>query len=283
MYTIEEISPSYLPSWFKNPVRRIILTICLKLKYFFKYGTFDFFNYVDIEINTSCNLRCSYCPNSVYNKGLIKNEKLMSIELYKKIIDGLAESNFTGLIDPVLYGEPLMREDLADLMKYAHEKLPKATLRIVSNGNLLTIDKYVELVKAGVKIFLITQHESKATENLKKLNDYLNKNPQVKKVSIIALKFDEKTPLFNRGGEVKPETTNYYPRCREPDNALVIDYAGNVGLCCNDYFSTIKFGNINNQKLVDIWNSQKYKDIRKQLKNRIYNLNICRKCLGLNV
>ena len=104
----------------------------------------------------------------------------MSIELYKKIIDELAEINFTGIIDPILYGEPLLRKDLAYLMKYAHEKLPKATLRIVSNGAFLTIDKYVELVKAGVKIFLITQHKSETTENLKKLNDYLDKNHQVK-------------------------------------------------------------------------------------------------------
>jgi sulfatase maturation enzyme AslB (radical SAM superfamily) len=56
-----------------------------------RYGTTDMFIDFDIETITTCNRRCSYCPNSIFERSLPKNEKLMDKELFEKIIDELAE------------------------------------------------------------------------------------------------------------------------------------------------------------------------------------------------
>ena len=62
---------------------------------FYSLGdSFDQVHTVFIETLTACNLRCSYCPNSVFERGLIKNNQEMDIVLFHKIIDELAELNW---------------------------------------------------------------------------------------------------------------------------------------------------------------------------------------------
>jgi len=36
------------------------------------------FSVVEVETSTACNLRCNYCPNSVYERGLLKNDERRS-------------------------------------------------------------------------------------------------------------------------------------------------------------------------------------------------------------
>jgi len=74
--------------------------------------SFDQVHTLYIETLTACNLRCSYCPNSVYERGLIKNNQEMETKLFFKIINELAELNWIGDIQPHSYGEPLLDERL---------------------------------------------------------------------------------------------------------------------------------------------------------------------------
>ena len=60
------------------------------------------------------------------------------------------------------------------------------------------------------------------------------------------------------------------------------DFNGNVLLCCNDYHSSIKFGNLEKEKIIDIWEKPIYKNFRRQLKKKQFVLPICKKCVGLN-
>jgi cyclic pyranopterin phosphate synthase len=251
-----------------------------KIKYFLKYGHSDFFSDLNIEINSSCNRRCNYCPNSVYERGLIKNEKLMEEYVFNKIIDELAEIKFSGRISPQFYGEPLLDKRLIRFMEYARKKLPKAKLVLISNGDYLTIEIFKKLVDIGINNFLITQHDETMTTNMKHLFTFLIKNPEHEK-KIAYLHFEENTPLFNRGGLVKPKVHLNSPRCSYPENPLVIDYAGDVVLCCNDYLKNMVFGNVKTQKLTDIWFSDKYRSMRKQLRKMNFSLSICKNCIGI--
>lgn len=88
------------------------------IKFVVRYGHWDFFSDFNIEINTSCNRRCAYCPNSVFERGLIANERLMDEAIYCKLIDELATINFRGRLSPQLYGEPLLDRRLVPLMAY---------------------------------------------------------------------------------------------------------------------------------------------------------------------
>src|SRR6056297_2984473 len=60
---------------------------------------------INLETFAHCNRECDFCFN---NKRFEQREKgQMSFELWKKIIDELAELDFKGRISPHFYGEPL--------------------------------------------------------------------------------------------------------------------------------------------------------------------------------
>lgn len=249
------------------------------IKYKLKYGDTNLFNDINIETTTACNKRCSYCPNSVFDRGLLANERLMDEDLFKKIIDELAEINFDGRISPHSYGESLLDKRLGSLMTYTRKKLPKARLEIFTSGDLLTPDLYKRLIDAGVDRFYVSQHGETMSKNMVLLYQFLKENPDKKKVVTYGVVTPE-TPLCNRGGLVNPATINLEPRCSSPSNPVVIDYKGDVVLCCNDYLGSVIFGNVEDKSLVEIWKSEKYKLIRNQLRKRIYQLDLCKKCTG---
>ena len=62
------------------------------------HGTVDMFDGISIETTTYCNRRCSYCPNSTFDRGEKKNEKLMEVWLFKKIIDELRDIKYKSII-----------------------------------------------------------------------------------------------------------------------------------------------------------------------------------------
>jgi radical SAM protein with 4Fe4S-binding SPASM domain len=252
----------------------------LKVKYLIKYGTCDFFNDINIELNTSCTRRCKYCPNSIFDRGLIKNERLMDEKVFKKIIDELSQIKFDGRISPHFFGEPLLDKRLVKFIKYMREKLPKTTILLITNGDLLTIKRYDDLIQAGVDLFRVTLYENDQREVIRDLSEWIKKNPD-ERMKIDFQKINIDVPLYNRGGLVNPPKVNYSPKCLQLDNPLVIDYNGSVVLCCNDYLSSVRMGNIHKMSLIEIWNSRFFEKTRNDLKNRIYKLDICKRCVGI--
>lgn len=259
--------------------RDALLGKVLLIKFLLKYRTTDFFNDINIETNTSCNRFCKHCPNSKFDRGRLENEKLMEEELFKKIIDELAGLKWSGRISPHWYGEPLLDKRIVDLMRYAREMLPVARLLIFSNGDYLTVDLYNKLVDAGINKFFITQHGRNMSPVMKELFAYLEENPR-RRIPLYYQIIDQTSSLENRGGLIEPKVVEYNPRCGFPDNPLVIDFDGNVVLCCNDYLGSVKFGNLREKTLIEIWNSNRYTHIREQLRKKTYTLSTCKRCTG---
>jgi radical SAM protein with 4Fe4S-binding SPASM domain len=255
-------------------LRIILWQITSNLRIFFKYGSFDMFKMIFIETITACNRRCSYCPNSKFDRGLIENTKKMESGLFYKIIDELSGLGWRGNIEPHSYGEPLLDNRLLPFISYIKNKLPSSAIQLFTNGDFLTVDLYKELVKTGVSEIYITQHLPEISGNIKKVLDY-RKEYGNNKVLLLCFRPDK---INNRGGLVEAEGAVALKKCEWPLYAVGVDYAGNVLFCCNDYFSTVKLGNINSERLIDIWNKPYYKKLRKEVKRGIFELEICKKC-----
>ncbi len=85
-------------------------------------------SYARISLTNSCNLNCSYCSSNN------EHAKNLSLEFYKNLIDALdiaeiEKIRFTG-------GEPLLNNDIIDLIKYTKSNVNIKDIAITTNGIL---------------------------------------------------------------------------------------------------------------------------------------------------
>ncbi|MDD5067813.1 MAG: spiro-SPASM protein, partial [bacterium] len=93
--------------------------------------------YVEIEITSQDNMKCSFCSRS-----LIKREaRPMDAELYKKVVRELTEEYDDIIIDLSLMGEPLLHPGCLDLVDYTLKETKAMNLILETNG--LLFDKAV--------------------------------------------------------------------------------------------------------------------------------------------
>ena len=116
------------------------------------------------NITKNCNLKCSHCfEDSHYQQ---KSNGDLSTSEAKKVIRILAANdvitlNFSG-------GEPLMRKDLFELMRYAYDNEIYPT--ISTNGTLLTKQNCIKLSESGVSSVTISL-DSISSENHDRLRN----------------------------------------------------------------------------------------------------------------
>jgi len=228
------------------------------------------FKMVEIEICPLCNRKCSFCPVSQDNTP----KKLMTNQLFDKILRELKELNFNGDICLNNYGEPLLDERLTGFVKRIKAKLGSKII-INTNGDFLTVDKFRELISAGIDIINVSQHDKKPSAAIKNL---FSKVSSIELNHLAFAEVNEDSPLSNRGGTVKVKNLRYFD-CSIQNIYIKTD--GNIGFCDQEYYIEVKLGNVNQSKLIDIWDSPYYRKIRDEIKRGIFNLEICKKCLGI--
>tara|TARA_B000000460_G_scaffold141139_1_gene99681 strand:- start:2041 stop:3081 length:1041 start_codon:yes stop_codon:yes gene_type:complete len=104
------------------------------------------FDYLRLAVNERCNLRCIYCMPEEGVQLLNKDQYLSKLEI-KRIISlftqmGISKIRFTG-------GEPLLRKDISELIRYAKNECKIEQVHLTTNGIIL--NKYLDqLSRAGL-------------------------------------------------------------------------------------------------------------------------------------
>ena len=227
------------------------------------------FKQIEIETCSICNRNCEFCPVSLRKRPA----EFMKTELFHKIIQELKEINYQGLISLHHYGEPLLDDRLEDFIKEIRAELGNNRIEINTNGDFISTERYNSLKNAGLSLLRITQYDKTPKDNLQ---EFLSHSP---KDVILEVKNEDTLGLYNRGGAIKLKH-DFYPIACNP-MIIAIRSNGEVNVCCNDFFNKIQFGNINNEKIIDIWNKIEYRNWRKDIKDGVFTHPVCRKCLGL--
>ena len=258
----------------KSGARKIVDAFVDKVK-----DDIPYFEFVEIESINRCNGTCAFCPANKFVD--IREKQLMDFELYTRIVDQLSEMSYSGFFTPFSNNEPLLDERIVQFVKYAKERLPYAYVYLYTNGTLLTIKKFKELI-AYLDELVIDNYSSELTliRPCREIKNYIDEHHELtKKVTINIRKPDE--ILTSRGGDSPNRNrvqTYDDAKCALPFRQIVIRPDGKVSLCCNDPYGKYTLGDLTKQSLVDVWFGDEYNKIRAALLNGRKHLKSCKHC-----
>ena len=73
----------------------------------------------------------------------------------------------------------------------------------------------------------------------------------------------------------------YGDSCEMANRALTVLWNGDVTICCHDVNGDYVFGNVNESRIVDLWNSQERKAFHRRICDRNFSdMKMCQNCIG---
>lgn len=230
---------------------------------------------IEIEINSHCNLACSYCPNSITERIEDGN---MDPELFDKILTQLSERNYKGKIAFDFYNEPMLAKGFDDFIAKTRKALPNCPIELYTNGTLInSVEKAESLIELGITSVVVTRHEEVPDLKFTKVYEEL---PADIKPNYI-LKDHTDLTLTNRGGILDGvgETVTANLPCMIPSIMMTVTVKGNILPCFEDYKQEFEMGNVNEEHILDIWNGEKFNLFRTSLlKGERDKHSICKDC-----
>lgn len=270
---------------------------------------------VEIEVLSTCNYKCRYCPVSVKPR----KDHVMSMEIFNTILHQISELGTVKYVSFSAFNEPLLDPNFKDRIKilsYTNYKLKLSTnASLFSEDKVKTLLKYNVLDSVKINLPSIDKDEYvrlTGTDELTYNNAMSNidlvissgvtvnisvngtKNEIRRNLPAIKEKYDEIIsgniivgPTLDRAGCLKNEyhqniqVSGKLPGwCFRPLTWLVFSAKGDIVLCANDYNQQNVFGNIKDGKIIDILNSTFAQNLRKQVYGELEPPNnfICRNC-----
>lgn len=237
------------------------------------------FNEIEIETYNKCNGSCEFCPVNI--KDDPRKHIFMKEELFEKIVSELADINYNGRISLFSNNEPLLDDRIFEFSRRLRKALPDARIHMFTNGTLLTLDKFKELIPELDELIIDNYNQQlKLIRPVEEIMNYIMLNPElIQKVSIVLRK--PKEILSTRGGEApnrkKLEVYGGVP-CSLLFRQLIIRPDGCVSLCCNDPLGKNTLGDVNKDRIIDIWYGEEYKRVRRLVSSGRENYLYCRYC-----
>lgn len=243
-----------------------------------KIKPFPIFQDIEIETVNRCNGDCSFCPVNRHQDP--RKLTLMSEELFYSIIYQLSAIDYQNTVCFNLNNEPLLDKRITEFIQNAREKLPKAHFIMYSNGSLFS-EKHLEGILPSINtLYIDNYHNDRVlTEPVKKILQFIEKNPQYSKKLVINI-IRKDAIRTTRGGLAGNRSRVYFLRssCSYPFTQMNIRPDGKVSLCCNDALGKFTLGDLKEQSLLEIWNGEKFWDIRKRMLKGRHCISMCQQC-----
>lgn len=238
-------------------------------------------NVVNIETINRCNSTCAFCTANIHAEKRPFME--MSDELYKSIIDQLADWNYRGHL--TLYGnnEPWLDKKIVERHQYAREKLPECFIFMSTNGLLLNLDKVRE-IKPYIDQLIINNYSMnmKLHKNIQRIYEYVTMHPdEFEDVDILIQMRYLQEVLTNRAGTAPNKQTTgkvIKETCLLPFTDMWITPNGHMGLCCCDNYEVTCFADLNKVPLKDAWVTPSLMEARKKIAAGRQNYDFCKHC-----
>jgi radical SAM protein with 4Fe4S-binding SPASM domain len=208
---------------------------------------------IELNITTSCNRSCSFCPHS-WGFKKDKRQKHVSLETVDNFIASIFKDDYKNQITLCGMGEPTMHPEIKEIL----HRVQSLDNKVILVTNSYKLSEIVEdLGKVHVRVSLYEPTELPKIENIKVL-DYYSDGPN---------------EYFNgRGSNQGIEKSCYFPSYK-----MSVDTTGGILPCDNNWESLDYLGNINEDNIKTIW-FEKLHSFRKNCNtNRLLN-DFCKNC-----
>ena len=235
---------------------------------------------IHIETRSMCNGKCSFCAAAVQFGS--RPDVWMQDELIDKILDELSDLEYSNRISFYSNNEPYLDKRIYDLIYKARRKLPEAFLELKTNGVVLNWEKVIKSFDNGLDYLHITDYlpdiRDQHRKNIQKIVEKLSKTRRFQgefdskndKARIKISKRYVGEVLRTRAGSAPNAKALKEPLnkpCYRPVEMLTIDPSGKVGICSEDVMFEETMGDVNKNSISEIWRSNEYVELRKQLHN----------------
>jgi len=226
---------------------------------------------LEIDIQSSCNRDCEFCPRFWDRSGVRKDAKgnqiiaKMPSEKVYNLIDQAHKLGFQGKVKLHRLSEGLLDKRYVEFAKYI--KLKGLRLLENTNGDVLRknetlcaeLDGLIELLTIG--LYDYKNEAEKQAEMAYWRNRF--KKTEVK------FSLPPENCIIRQGSKVYAEVIKN-PKaldlpCIQPSRMMLIRYDGNISLCCEDDGCHFDLGNAFEQSLQELWWSYKHIKITKTL------------------
>lgn len=255
------------------------------------------FKKIYVEITNICNLNCSFCSKDN------KLKKEISLIEFEKVLKKI--NDYTDYIYLHVKGEPLLHSRFNEILKLC-EKYNKK-VNITTNGTLLKkrLDNILNSSVRQVNISLQSVINLDYVEDIIKCGDLLGENNvQVvyrlwvdNKYQNDMLELLEKHYNVRIEENVKLKDNIYFNKAKEfiwpsLENSVIREEGtcygtrthigilsdGTIIPCCLDSNGIINLGNIFEDNLEDILNSERFKNMKENFQNNKICEELCKKC-----
>lgn len=252
-------------------------------------------DHVDIEISSTCNMKCPMCYTITYEFKKDVKKQFMDFNLFKNIINECVRFG-TYSIRLSLRGEPFLNRNVIEMIKYAKDSGIKEVSSL-TNNLALTSEVFEKAMEAGLDWLTISfdglgktyewirkparfEDSYGKIKEYKRIKDRVNSRKPVIKVQTVwpaikdnARKYLEAFEPYVDDIAINPlvdylhkdEDIIYVDNfvCPVLYQRMVISSDGVVLLCSNDEFCLHPVGDANNETLYSIWHGEKMTEARK--------------------
>lgn len=271
---------------------------------------------VDIGTTNFCNSECIMCPHSklkkmgtmdmrLYKK-IIDNCAKLNIRIItlsffgepfldKELVEKIKYAKEKGMFVAFYSNASLLTKELAKNIisasldgitisfdgysKETYEKIRKKLKFDIVKGNILNlIETRKRMGKTNPKISLVLVELEENKNEIKQF--YKEWNKKVDSINIINMR--------NWANDIQKEGTkesfHFNKKIKRKPCALIwqkmiVDWNGDVVLCCDDWNHSTVLGNLKKQTIEEIWRGEKLKKIREaHVKGEFYKVPICSAC-----
>jgi len=241
---------------------------------------------IEISESGTCNRVCSFCPRS--DPSYIDKKEFIESDLLHKLVAELADLNFRGLFVFSGFVEPMIDKNIYEHIKLVRRYLPYCEIEMVTNGDVLNVDRLKLLFDSGLSTLLISVYDGPdAADNFTRMIELagVGSDKVILRHRYLPESQSFGITLNNRAGmmsnavfPIKAPSSPLSARCNYPHYTFFMDYQGDVLLCPHDWGKKKIVGNLKNQTFQEVWSGEVFDFFRKKLYEGDRSLEPCTMC-----